>query len=199
MLSFRQALIACDVSRNTAKVQQSDIPPAGRERIKALLRIDLAKNKVDRNALRAACGGISPQAVSNWISSGTISKENLDVVASFTKRPVEQYLREQPEKPSQQPLINEIATGWYASKLKPPSDTRSLIDQLGDALDCCGPESRTAVAGLLHQYALSPKPGAIADAIVMFLERCKNPNADNPFPTVTPPKSTTKPTKRKTP
>ena len=59
--------------------------------------------------------------------------------------------------------------------------TRQIIDRLGEALDQCTTDSRAAVAGLLQQYALSPKPGAIADAIVMLLERCANPNADNPF------------------
>ncbi len=63
----------------------------------------------------------------------------------------------------------------------PPPSIRSTVAALGDALDQCGAESRTAVAGLLAQYANNPKPGAIADAIVMFLERCALPGANNPF------------------
>lgn len=175
-------------------------------------RIDAAmKEKGVGPTKVAAYFGIKAPSVNSWKKTGRVDNRHLRKIVEYFGKPLEYWVygtmpdaaetvakTQQPENPSQ-PLINEIATGWYASKLKPPSDTRSLIDQLGDALDCCGPESRTAVAGLLHQYALSPKPGAIADAIVMFLERCKNPNADNPFPTVTPPKSTTKPTKRKTP
>lgn len=74
---------------------------------------------------------------------------------------------------------------------------RQMVDQLGEAIDHCAADSRAAVAGLLQQYALSPKPGAIADAIVMFLERCVNPNIDNPFANAPPvPTTTAKPTKK---
>lgn len=180
MLTSRQALIVSPFGDDTAKVQHSDIPKSGNARIKALLTLDFKEKKVNRNALRAACGGISSQAVSNWLATGTISKENLDIVSTFTGRPVEQYLREQPDNP-QNTIAEPVAIGWCAARMKPVSDTRQLVDQLGDALDTCTQETRTAVASLLHQYALNPKPGPIADAIVMFLERCRHPNADNPF------------------
>lgn len=185
MLTLRQALIVGHGSDETTKVQHLDIPKSGNARIKALLTLDFKEKKVDRNALRTACGGISSQAVSNWLATGTISKENLDIVSTFTGRPVEQYLREQPDNPTNV-VAEPTAIGWYASRIKPTTDTRQLVDQLGDALDTCTSETRTAVASLLHQYALNPKPGPIADAIVMFLERCKHPNADNPFAGATP-------------
>lgn len=191
MLTSRQALIVTPSDNDTAKMQHVDIPKTGNARIKALLALDFKAKKVNRAALRAACGGISSQAVSNWLATGTISKENLDIVSTFTGRPVEQYLREQPDKPSAA-VAEPTAIGWYASRLKPVSDTRQLVDQLGDALDTCTQETRTAVASLLQQYALNPKPGPIADAIVMFLERCRHPNADNPFAGAAPPKSTQK-------
>lgn len=62
-----------------------------------------------------------------------------------------------------------------------PASTRLLIDQLGESVDHCELETRAAVASLLSQYALNPKPGAIADALVMFLDRCVTPNANNPW------------------
>lgn len=93
MLTLRQALIVGHGSDETTKVQHLDIPKSGNARIKALLTLDFKEKKVDRNALRTACGGISSQAVSNWLATGTISKENLDIVSTFTGRPVEQYLR----------------------------------------------------------------------------------------------------------
>jgi len=68
----------------------------------------------------------------------------------------------------------------------PPPSIRSTIAALGDALDLCTEDNRKAVAGLLAQYAVSPKPGGVADAIVMLLERCAVPTADNPYPNATP-------------
>ena len=52
---------------------------------------------------------------------------------------------------------------------------------LGETMDNRSQESRNAVSVLLTQYALNPRPGAIADAIVMFLERSVKANSDNAF------------------
>lgn len=86
-------------------------------------------------------------------------------------------------------------TDRQAITLVAPSSIRSIVDALGEAMDTCSQESRNAVSSLLQQYALNPRPGPVADAIVMFLERCVNPNADNPYAKAPPvPSTDTNPT-----
>ena len=169
-------------------------------------RVQERMDELDLRAVDVAArvNGMSASAVSQFLSgkSKGVKPENLVDLAEALQC-TERWLvyGTESRKPYPQPPHNKFvaseppALEHFTQALKPPTDTRSLIDQLGEALDCCSLETRTAVASLLQHYALSPKPGAVADALVMFLERCKHPNADNPFAGASPPKSTQKGTK----
>lgn len=126
----------------------------------------------------AAHFGVKPPSVNGWTNDGRIAKRHLSKLVTYFGKPLAYWI----DGTDDGTVVNEQQPPAYLPKmLATVRETRTLIDQLGEALDCCSLETRTAVASLLHQYALSPKPGAVADALVMFLERCKHATADNPF------------------
>lgn len=62
------------------------------QRLAKILAEDLGPGAgVDRKKLAEECGGISQQAISNWIRTGRISKTNLAIVAKHTGKPLSRY------------------------------------------------------------------------------------------------------------
>ena len=65
--------------------------PTDAERLAKMLKEDLARGKVNRSTIARECG-ITRQAVSNWITTGRISKNHLLIVAKHTNKPISRYL-----------------------------------------------------------------------------------------------------------
>lgn len=140
--------------------------------------------------LAAKVPGMSESAISQFLRGITkgLKPHNLVDIAQALGC-TERYLVYGTEPASYPAAITVTHTAREpvpALQLTPPPSIRSTIAALGDALDLCNDDNRKAVAGLLAQYAVSPKPGGVADAIVMLLERCAVPTADNPYPNATP-------------
>jgi plasmid maintenance system antidote protein VapI len=123
---------------------------------------------------------VKPPSVHDWTTTGRIAKKHITGLVEYFGKPVEWWLN------------GTTGSALHAAEprpiyaVTPPPSIRSTIAALGDALDLCTEDNRKAVASLLAQYAVNPKPGGVADAIVMLLERCAVPTADNPYPNATP-------------
>lgn len=112
MLDHNQALV------EFAAHAHNQLMTTDSERLAKILSEDLRRGSgVDRKKLADECG-ITKQAISNWIKTGTIKKRFLTVVAKHTGKPLSRYLLDG----SQPYPLNPPAVQLLAMNVEPTFD-----------------------------------------------------------------------------